>query len=398
VLLSESLPSCPWTDCCSTPLSAARVDELIASGWLFNLPSTKSARDCRGFPSLESVHLLAVLPVVQSRASRVLSDSNNHPLAAPREHLGLDTPANRDTAPKSSCGRMPDTTASDWPPKELIEPRCTRQEPTDPQCSFSLTTPGEPDSIAPKSHLGETRADPPIRHPKRKTSMASRFQQLAIPRSLPSVWCPWRTRSTGPTSDSRKSCCTRKDDRKPSTHDARRYCFHPPDAPGLLEPANRSQRTQIARWTSAHDSPKRPLRGEMARTHRNRPLEDLWMLDRLDGFSKPKPPHRLHIWTSTTLRLRVRFPPEGAPRPLTTRRSKRQRAPHLNRLEDSSKLEPSRRNRQGTPPLSGNYLLPKKEADTRTAAAVDTGYPLFQQQRLQANYRLPLSSRQAQRG
>jgi hypothetical protein len=87
VLLSESLPSCPWTDCCSTPLSAARVDELIASGWLFNLPSTKSARDCRGFPSLESVHLLAVLPVVQGRASRVLSDSNNHPLAAPREHL-----------------------------------------------------------------------------------------------------------------------------------------------------------------------------------------------------------------------------------------------------------------------------------------------------------------------
>lgn len=251
VLLSESLPSCPWTDCCSTPLSAARVDELIASGWLFNLPSTKSARDCRGFPSLESVHLLAVLPVVQGRASRVLSDSNNHPLAVPRQHLGLDTPANRDTAPKSSCGRMPDTTASDWPPKELIEFRCIRQEPTDPQCSFSLTTPGEPDFIAPKSHLGETRADPPIRHPKRKTSMASRFQQLAIPRSLPSVWCPWRTRSTGPTSDSRKSCCTRKDDRKPSTHDARRNCFHPPDAPGLLEPANRSQRTQIARWTSA---------------------------------------------------------------------------------------------------------------------------------------------------
>lgn len=112
VLLSEPLPSCPWTDCCSTPLSAARVDELIASGWLFNLPSTKSARDCRGFPSPESVHLLAVLPVVQGRASRVLSDSNNHLLTVPRAHLGLDIPANRNTAPKSSCGAMPDTTAA----------------------------------------------------------------------------------------------------------------------------------------------------------------------------------------------------------------------------------------------------------------------------------------------
>jgi len=84
VLLSESLPSCLWTDCCSTTLSAARVDELIASGWLFNRPSTKSSRDCRGFPSHESVHLLAVLPVVQGRASRVLSDYNNHLLKAPQ--------------------------------------------------------------------------------------------------------------------------------------------------------------------------------------------------------------------------------------------------------------------------------------------------------------------------
>lgn len=94
VLLSESLPSCRETDCCSTTLSAARVDELIASGWLFNRPSTKSARNCRGFPSPESVHLLAVLPVVQGRASRVLvCDCNNHLSTTSRLLNGLKTPA-----------------------------------------------------------------------------------------------------------------------------------------------------------------------------------------------------------------------------------------------------------------------------------------------------------------
>jgi hypothetical protein len=100
VLLSESLPSCRETDCCSTTLSAARVDELIASGWLFNRPSTKSARDYRGFPSLKSVHLLAVLPVVQGRASRVLVyDCDFHLSTTPRLLTGSKTPASWNSLP-----------------------------------------------------------------------------------------------------------------------------------------------------------------------------------------------------------------------------------------------------------------------------------------------------------
>jgi len=128
VLLSESLPSCRWTDCCSTALSAARVDELIASGWLFNLPSTKSTRDCRGFPSPESVHLLAVLPVVQGRASRVLSDSNNHLLTSFTHTLRIETPGKPGTPPRRAIVKQRQVGPwSESPPKRLSKPRCTRQ-------------------------------------------------------------------------------------------------------------------------------------------------------------------------------------------------------------------------------------------------------------------------------
>jgi hypothetical protein len=110
VLLSESLPSCRETDFCSTTLSAARVDELIASGWLFNRPFTKSARDCRGFPSPESVHLLAVLPGMQGRASRVLvCDCDIPPVDDFTPAEWLENSSKLELSPRPAVVKMPKT-------------------------------------------------------------------------------------------------------------------------------------------------------------------------------------------------------------------------------------------------------------------------------------------------
>jgi len=142
VLLSESLPSCLWTDCCSTTLSAARVAELIASGWFFNHPSTKSSRDYRGFPSHESVHLLAVLPVVQGRASRVLSDCNNHLLTAPRLCTARAALVNQNRRIEAeSWNRHPMSLHHRQLPKKLLWTSSHQTTPTVPLCSLSLAAP-----------------------------------------------------------------------------------------------------------------------------------------------------------------------------------------------------------------------------------------------------------------
>lgn len=124
----------------------------------------KSARDCRGFPSPESVLLLAVLPVVQGRASRVLSDNNNHPLTAPR--LPIELKFRRTENPfQQPFVRNASDSSTRVISEETSLASLSSTKPTVPLWSFRLTAPGEPGSIAPNFHAGDTKAVPPVRHP-----------------------------------------------------------------------------------------------------------------------------------------------------------------------------------------------------------------------------------------
>jgi len=164
VLLSESLPSCLWTDRCSLTLVRGPSRQAHCFWLALQPPFHKSARDCRGFPSPESVHLLAVLPVVQSRASRVLSDCNDHLLVIPSMLRAVSS-----SKPELSTSKH----LRKMSLMRLDRPLPPKKQPL----ASSHQTANSSDGVRPgsdfqqagirllSSHFGVARADPPSRHP-----------------------------------------------------------------------------------------------------------------------------------------------------------------------------------------------------------------------------------------
>lgn len=296
VLLSESLPSCRWTDCCSTTLSAARVDELNASDWLFNRPSTKSARDYRGFPLPESVHLLAVLPVVQGRASRVLTDCNNHLLAASRMQTNSTAPANRSSLLEEQLwGSLTQFHCQLLPRKQPLA-SLHPTKPTVPLCSLRLTTLGKPKTVSLTFHIGVARTDPLFGHPKGKlngfTAPAAGNLSLTFHR----LDEPGEPR-TAHRHQAEEKRCTRKDTETIYTSNAKASIPRTPSARCLWR-----TRSNVLRSPDGYQ--QRIIRAAFPKKHlSNSPksvLEDTLMLDRLDSLSKLKPAHQNHTWILTS--------------------------------------------------------------------------------------------------
>jgi len=189
--------------------------------------SQKSTRDYRGFPSPESVHLLAVLPVVQGRASRVLSDSNNHLLTI--HSNASDWPRRTGDTSRRAVVTVRCFLARVISKKNLRTSLHQTGANSPQKPSFRLTGSGEPDSIPLRSGTGDTRAHPPIRHPKRKTSMASRFQQLVIPTAFRPLDAPGEPATTNQRSATGK-VLHKERCRKPIHTGVRRKRRHPPNA------------------------------------------------------------------------------------------------------------------------------------------------------------------------
>jgi hypothetical protein len=171
----------------------------------------------------------------------------------------------------------------------------TSTKPTVPTRASRLRTPGKPGSIARKPHTRNTRADPPIRHPNGKLQWLHGSSSWPSPE--PSIGLMVLANQEHPADfEPQRNVLRRKDNRKPSTLDTRRGVFLSARHSGIVG-TGKPIPTLSACLVDIHPCgfTNRPLRREFVRFPHNDPWRTSLMVHRLDGFSKPKPPHRLHI-------------------------------------------------------------------------------------------------------